>query len=276
MGKPPSVLFFREVLTMTRNSKQSGFSLVELLVVITIIGMIVGLMMVAVNGAREAYRLVQCTNNVSELVKATMLYETNKNRLPGMVTTVPVGGNNIRMTWAVQLMPYFGRKDVWDMYAQASQASNPPRMERLLCVSDSAALQYPGAGLSYVANMYLFRDRTTAGGMNDRSLSSVKVPGQTPLITERMQLPFGVTATTDRWPYAPGPWVPVPTWSNANDYTTNVVGRLGFDWPVSGLLTATPNVASSGHRGVVVMGFCDGVVTKVKTDVDTSLYKSGK
>lgn len=63
----------------------AGFTLVELLVVISIIGTLVALLLPAISGARESARKTQCVNYQKQLGLALINYETQKQRLPGYV-----------------------------------------------------------------------------------------------------------------------------------------------------------------------------------------------
>ncbi|MGA2798454.1 MAG: DUF1559 domain-containing protein [Thermoguttaceae bacterium] len=111
--------------------KRRGFTLVELLVVITIIAMLVGLLMPAVQSAREAGRRAQCMNNQHQIVIALHQHDSEKGYLPGYVGEYRSGSgatiSQRKISWWVAILPYLGRMDVSDRWKDLIQyPSNNP------------------------------------------------------------------------------------------------------------------------------------------------------
>ena len=73
---------------------QDAFTLVELLVVIAIIGILVALLLPAIQAAREAARRSQCTNNMKQLGLGVLNYESTKRKLPAPGQCDSTGGDS--------------------------------------------------------------------------------------------------------------------------------------------------------------------------------------
>jgi prepilin-type N-terminal cleavage/methylation domain-containing protein len=96
-----------------------AFTLVELLVVIAIIGVLVALLLPAVQAAREAARRMSCTNNVKQLLIAAHNYHDTLNALPPAVPYGFHGGfsggpDANRSCWVGNLLPYMEQKPLYD------------------------------------------------------------------------------------------------------------------------------------------------------------------
>jgi prepilin-type N-terminal cleavage/methylation domain-containing protein/prepilin-type processing-associated H-X9-DG protein len=88
------------------SKNRPGFTLVELLVVIAIIGVLVALLLPAVQAAREAARRNQCLNNLRQFTLGCLNHESATERLPAGFTTSPAHGNDTHHTWASYALPY--------------------------------------------------------------------------------------------------------------------------------------------------------------------------
>ncbi|MDP6722756.1 MAG: DUF1559 domain-containing protein [Pirellulaceae bacterium] len=102
---------------MSRSSR-SAFTLVELLVVIAIIGILVALLLPAVQAAREAARRTSCKNNLRQLGLALHSYhDTSKTLPPGVLGTTGSRRANHRLhTWMALLLPYVEQGNLQDQY----------------------------------------------------------------------------------------------------------------------------------------------------------------
>ncbi len=101
-------------MDQARKSQHQGFTLVELLVVIAIIGILVGLLLPAVQVAREAARASSCKNNLKQVGLAIHNFHTTKNRLPS--SGRPTASSTVRVGVFTYLLPYLDQKILWELY----------------------------------------------------------------------------------------------------------------------------------------------------------------
>jgi prepilin-type N-terminal cleavage/methylation domain-containing protein len=141
----------------------SGFTLVELLVVIAIIGVLVALLLPAVQQARESARRMSCESNLRQIGLAVH----NQHDISGFLTPTTIGeasaaatqGFSIAepdgfATWAVLLLPYIEQKNIYDLWDIKQQSSRqvvqayqqqvkaywcPSRLKQVLSKSDFVA-----------------------------------------------------------------------------------------------------------------------------------------
>jgi prepilin-type N-terminal cleavage/methylation domain-containing protein/prepilin-type processing-associated H-X9-DG protein len=132
---------------------RSGFTLVELLVVIAIIGVLVALLLPAVQAAREAARRSSCNNNLKQLAIAIHNYHDTYNMFP-------FGGASGHGQHS-RLLPYIEQKNVYDLINYSVSVNNAlndvPRNTKIatfLCPSDPDQLPAAlGGRNNYYANM---------------------------------------------------------------------------------------------------------------------------
>ena len=153
-------------------ARTRGFTLVELLVVIAIIGILVALLLPAVQSAREAARRAQCVNQMKQIGIAILNYESARAEFPpGSVTygrwwrrnqdKVPFECNNTTdcngENWAIESLPYLEQQALYDLYdhfernfevgdpngnGQINQKVRDADLEVMVCPSDVFALEW--------------------------------------------------------------------------------------------------------------------------------------
>src|SRR5688500_1895627 len=121
----------RQLATARLQESPRGFTLVELLVVIAIIGVLVALLLPAVQAAREAARRSQCTNNIKQLALACMGYHDSNHVFPPALTyseaALTAKGNtptangmpNVSSNsshgpnWAIMILPFIEQQSLY-------------------------------------------------------------------------------------------------------------------------------------------------------------------
>ena len=278
---------------------RAAFTLIELLVVIAIIGILIALLLPAVQKIREAAARAQCQNNLKQIGLALHNYhDANGKFPPGWV------GNgaspNMSYGWPVFILPYVEQGPLYDRISPTTRTlgtvfkQDVPALQlsdkTYLCPSDSgtqgslndnrpftkavsgqtifiARSNYPGNAGDYNFPGVLYQD--SAVKITDISDGT----SNTLLVGERDS--GDVVNGTVRGRYA----ALIAGWSSTESSVANnsssVVGWTYYQpmTGVNGTLTTPSSAFGSRHTGVMNLLFCDGSVHAVRTDVawgDTS------
>ncbi len=118
---------------MNSNTSRRGFTLVELLVTIAIIGLLVALLMPAIQSARESGRRTACANNIRQIALAMLQHESSMTRLPTGIMDLPlvsyskipgVKYGSGRTAW-VLLLPFIEQQAVYSLYRENRRYLDP-------------------------------------------------------------------------------------------------------------------------------------------------------
>ena len=137
-----------------------GFTLIELLVVISIIGVLVSLLLPAVQSAREAARRSQCSNNLKQIGLALHSYHTQNDAMPPGYISAFSPANDSPMTaqidvgsgwaWGSMILPQLEQRPIYDsinfnlpIHHHSNDTASLTRLSTYLCPSDDTKDQVP-------------------------------------------------------------------------------------------------------------------------------------
>jgi type II secretory pathway pseudopilin PulG len=276
------------------------------LVVIAIIGMLVALLIPAVNMARETARFNTCSNNARQLALGFIQFDTSNRRLPGYVNRTGMGSKPEKYgNWTVMLLPYLEQRQAFESYSDNTPAADVrmPHIESLNCPSNPPEGSNPtlvyraNAGKKDPDDLSLYNGVLTNSvptnnvRLNDKTenvpkygtrsslsyVSSADGASRTLLLSEDLRF-------AENW-WKPMPLAQTPDWeidscilwsSEAEPNADQILGVnedrefTGYESATSKLKWARP---SSNHPGKVVAAFCDGSMRSVGDNMDPLIYK---
>ncbi|HTN75263.1 MAG TPA: DUF1559 domain-containing protein [Pirellulaceae bacterium] len=272
-------------------SRRPGFTLVELLVVIAIIGVLVALLLPAVQAAREAARRSSCLNNMKQLTLALHLFHDARNQFPPGRSPWPTP-----FSTQAHLLPYMEQenlKNLIDFTQSTSTGINVTaantEVKLFLCPTDGARGRVPNsvyAGCNYVGNVgtgvnngdyatgdgvFLLNRPVGFQDLRDGSSSTAAFSesligdDQTTAIDPRRQaVQLSGSTVTAPGACGSGPWTGKrgDRWINGGYLATLYNHAFAPNSSSWDCLNASNNyglkAARSDHPGGVMVSFCDG------------------
>ncbi|MFN3151587.1 DUF1559 domain-containing protein [Bremerella sp.] len=268
---------------MSMSRSRSGFTLVELLVVIAIIGVLIALLLPAVQQAREAARRMSCSNNLKQIGLAFHNYHDTYNTLPPSYMNF---GNEIRWGWGALILPFIEEANLHEQIGvtrlMGVRANTEPllqtKIDGYLCPSDpfnGLNTRYDNIAGGLGPSSYVVSEGVCGYEPNtDRYAQNMSVItdglSNTMLVGERDHgLPANVTHSHVGAVWA-GRRTSTASVGFRSVWKINLVGYTGTDyWNGGG--GCTRYHLKSQHPGGVQIVFCDGSVHFLSETIEADL-----
>ena len=271
-----------------RGARRRGFTLVELLVVIAIIGILIGMLLPAVQQVREAARRISCANNLSQLGVALHNFEFGYQHLPaGVIDSAPgpilSQETGQHVSFLVTILPYIEERGVADnfdidagAYAKANAPARELPIDTYLCPSSystelndtatAAISHYAGchhgteAPIDDDNNGLLFLNSAiTYGDIYDGSSNTI-------LVSEFLTAP-------DSFGWASGTRSSLRNTGKTINFSANPWGPPVVE-PTSTLPTDEVGGYGSYHTGGANFCLASGAITFLSDNIDPVLYNN--
>ena len=284
---------------MKARTRFKGFTLVELLVVIAIIGILIGMLLPAVQQVREAARRIECANKLRQLSLAALNFESAHSRFPPGMQQVNTGSDSFEelgWSWRALILPFMDQGNLAQMFNMTIKMNDPVNVPLLttplsvfVCPSntdlnaqlmdtfglESVRSNYIGNGGAFVDSFIPATEfhnavlgRTVDTRYNGIPIAAI-TDGTSNTVFSAEVLSYGRNSNTEtNFPWDPALYGYTRASGQISHTLSQVRTGAGFINPADDLgNTILRNSFASFHPGGINVGFVDGSTHFINDDI---------